>query len=274
MNKKIFIYFSFFLFCLKFFEALTPFAHGDPLYYHLVLGKLWNLEGFKNAHLDTCGAMQAGILEYVYGLLQFVIENKLIIQVVSQELHFLLSIGFISLLFLYLYFKNSNPITLLLSIGFLTIGQGSNFFLYAKNDGFMALMAFISTYLVVEKRLLQKTSEIILLALILIMVPLIKINGIIFVIILNFIIVWNLRHQFKKIVILAFSQLIFIFPLFYRNWYFLKSPFFPALIKRFPGIMSAEMISNYTFYMGKPLTFENALNYLKLFFLGKYLFIL
>jgi hypothetical protein len=274
LNKKLFVLFPIILFCLKFLETLTPYSHGDPLYYHLVLGKLWSLEGFKLAHLDTCGAMQAGFLEYIFGIVQFIIHNKIYIQLISQEFHFLLSIGIASLFFLYRYIKDSNPAHLFLSIGFLTIGKGSDFFLYAKNDGFMALLAFICTYLVVEKKLLNKFFEIILLAFVLIMIALIKINGILFVIILNSILVWNLRKDLKKILLLTFSQMLFISPLFYRNWYFLKSPFFPALIKKFPGNLSNEMIANYTFYMGKPLTLENAIIYLKLFFLGKYLFIL
>lgn len=83
-----------FIFGLRFLSAYLPQAHGDPLLYHLMGPRLWNLQGVVKLNPDLPVALLAGSWEYFFLWPQVLFAsgaagvNELVLaQIFSQWIH-------------------------------------------------------------------------------------------------------------------------------------------------------------------------------------------
>lgn len=272
---RFFLFFVLFVFALKFVESLIPAAHGDALYYHLVIGKVWAQQGFLAAHKEVCGALQGGLIEYIYAIPQFFSLDRFYVQQVSQSMHFLFSIGVMSLFFLSYYAKENPRLAILAALCFLTISEGGGHFLLAKNDGVGPALGLFAFVLLNQHQKFKK-FDLILFSILVGLIPLIKINGLILSALLSLVFLFRTGAHKKpnqQHFIHLFIVGILISFLLVRNWYFLESPFFPAMLKLFPGLLTERMIEVYTYFMANPISWTSFVGNLHLFFFGKLIFI-
>lgn len=278
-NILLFFFGLFLLF--KLIESTIPMPDGDPLYYHLVIGKVWVSSGFAAAHNDVCGALQAGIIEYVYAIPQFLGFSTFRTQQFGQTLHFLLSAGVVSIVLFVRYFKYNLGLALLAGIAFLTIPSGGYLHL-AKSDGIGPALAVLASLIILHTRSFnynkdQLNYKLLVVAVMIGLIPLVKINGLILSALLT---IWFLfedglfykirvRHIIFVLIVFSLSCLILI-----RNWYFIKAPFFPAGLGFWPGDVTPRMKEVYTGFMASSITLISFIENLMIFLFGKLVFIL
>jgi hypothetical protein len=260
----------FFIF-VKILESLYPFGHGDPLYYHLTIAKVWSESNWSDAHLQVCGALQGGLLEYLYIIPIALFKNSILRQTSSQLLQFFLTFGIITFFIVRYYLKENVLASIFFLISIFTINRGSDFFLFAKNDGLLASLGFIATIMVLDKKFYKLKNYDMILGLILGLIPLVKINGIMITLVLNLIYLFkNARtRSYSKILINWSMQLVFFSLLIWRNWYFYKSPLFPAFLNVFPGVLTPSMINTFTYYMSSKVNWDSFKQILTIFFSAK-----
>jgi hypothetical protein len=265
-----------FFILLKCFESFYPFGHGDALYYHLTIAKVWLESGWNDAHLQVCGALQGGLLEYLYYIPVTFFQNSILRQTSAQFLHFVLSFGLITFFIYKFYWKEKLYPSLFFLISIFTINKGSDFFLFAKNDGLVAALGFIAVIMIIDPKFKKIKHYNIIIALILGLIPLVKINGAMITFVLNiiYLVQNNKLKYYRKILVNWSIQLFLISLLIWRNWHFYHSPFFPVFLNIFPGDLTPSMISTFTYFMASKATWSSVVQILTIFFSAKIIILL
>jgi hypothetical protein len=260
-----------FFILLKSLESLHPFGHGDALYYHLTIAKVWLESGWNDAHLQVCGALQGGLLEYLYILPVSLFQNSILQLTSSQFLHFFLTFGLLTFFIYKFYLKDNFYASIFFLISIFTINKGSDFFLYAKNDGLMAALGFIAVIMILDSKFKKLKRYNLIIAILLGVIPLVKINGAMITLILNLIyLVQNLKTKsYRKLLINWSIQICLISLLLWRNWHFYHSPFFPVFLNIFPGDLTPAMISTFSYFMASKPTWTSIGQIFGIFFTAK-----
>lgn len=254
------------VFLLKVGESLLPYDHADALYYHLAGARIWYESSWSEIWVHLTGYAQAGYFDFVYFLLFFVSHSLLKIQVLGQFLHFFFSLGLGSL---FIFWRLESSIWGILgALSLLTIAKDASYFLYAKNDGVLALLSLIATYLIINRKNLY------LIALFLGLLIGVKMSGMLVVIPLSLILAWDYRRQIPKLIGPALLALIIILPKLIENYIYTGNPLFPALLKKIPGTLTPAILDHYFHFFGLPLGPEVLKRLLADFFLGKVIFLL
>ncbi|MDD0852550.1 hypothetical protein HBN50_05540 [Halobacteriovorax sp. GB3] len=279
---KRFLLFSLFILItilvLRCLETLTVFSHGDALYYHLPFAKVLAETGsYSNAIRNVCGSLQTGAIEILFSIPALLSVNPLTIQISSQLIHFSLGMLLAAGLFFYYFSKINLPIALLSAISALTIAKGTDFFLYAKSDGTVASFSLLTIMLIINDNFLASIKgkwRSIFIGCLLGLIPVIKISGLFVIVPFGIYYIIKERRNPSRIFITTFFGLLFISPIIIRNYYFIKSPFFPGLLSIFPGEASEQVRNWYLKSLSSSLTFSSVREILKDFFLGKAFFVL
>lgn len=273
--EKLSVSIFFTIFIIKVLEALCFFRHGDALNYHLVGPRFWLETSWLEMTNDLWGNFQSGLFELLYLLTIGIFGNSLWGQLSSQLLHFLLGQGLAAFI-LFSYFKKKNSIVAALSgIAILTISKSGDFFLYAKNDGFLAAMGLFALILILDKNYLkvEGSSRSILIGALLGLLPAVKMSGLFVTAPLAIYYVYLNRKDIFQILLAGSMSLLVFSPILIRNYYFIGNPFFPGLINIFPGVLTPEMKSYYLHHMSNPLSWDSLAKSLSSVFLGKVIFL-
>ena len=260
------------IFALKTLEALYPFRHGDAFYYHLPFAKYFTLHGMISAHTEVCGALQTGLFDYFYALIYPLFAHQLLLfQQVAQLAHFLCSQGIASLL-TWFYLRRFHPLIALAgAISLLLFQKGPDFFLYAKNDGVLAMLALASAIILIEYPHWRR-AHLFLFAVTSGFLALIKLSGLFTLLPLNLLlIIWHYRRWPTLLVIFA-GQLLLLSLILARNYYFVGNPFFPGFLTWWPGEATASMINTYTPMLTATITKDSLLAFSKIFWQAKLIF--
>src|SRR5690606_28909253 len=102
-------------------------------------------------------------------------------------------------------------------------------------------------------------------ALLLGVLPLIKINGLLISAILGIYYIYRIR-DLKKVMIVGLIAIFIALPILIRNYFFINSPFYPAFLNIFPGTLHPGEIAYYKGAMTAPLTWSSLTFHLKAFF--------
>ena len=157
LSSAIFLIFLI-IFTIKSFESLLIYKHVDALNYHIVIAKYIVNGMWTKAWTQIPGSLMSGLFEYLYIIPHLIFNYGLKAQASSQLLHFLFSIGCGSLLLFSLFKKENFALACLAGISLLTISRGSSFFLYAKNDGVLALSYLATLIYFIRIKESQKTT--------------------------------------------------------------------------------------------------------------------
>lgn len=276
MKNRFFLILFFLIFLIKSLESLLVYKHVDALNYHIVIAKYLVNNLSDKAWYHIPGALMSGYFEYLYTIPHLIFNFGLKAHIGSQFLHFLFSLGIGSLIIFSIFKKKNFIISVLAAISILTISKGSSFFLYAKNDGVLALI-YLSTliyFLNLSKQKLISNKEAILFGVLLGLNPAIKQNGLIFIAPISLYFCYIFKEQYKKIAITVITAFIVWFPIIFRNWYYFDSPLFPGGLSINPGIATPEILYFYGISMNKGITLASLLENITMFFTGKLLFLL
>ncbi len=265
------------LIVLKILEALHPYRHCDALYYHLPFGKFFSIVGLRAAHTEVCGAAQTGIFDYLYGLIYWLLppilpEKLLWAQQLSQLLHALVSLGIGAGLTWWFLRQQHRIGAFLASASLLLLNKGADFFLFAKNDGVVAMLGFAASLLLFERKLLSRRDWIFF-TLVTGTIPLVKLSGLLVLVPLNLFLLVLHRHQLRKVPWVFMGQLLMFSPLLWRNYFFTGNPFFPAFLTWIPGNGPPSIIAPYQAMLSAPVTWQSLQDNLSFFFLGKVIFL-
>lgn len=250
---------------LKVGESLLPYDHADALYYHLAGARIWYESSWSEIWVHLTAYAQAGYFDFVYFLLFFLTNSLLKIQVLGQFLHLLFSLGIGSIFILW---RLEGIWGLLGALGLLTIAKDASYFLFAKNDGVLALLSLIATFLIINRKNLY------LIALFLGLMIGVKMSGMLVVIPLSLILAWDYRKNSTKLIGPVLLALLVITPKLIENYVYTGNPLFPALLKKIPGTLTPAILDHYFHFFGLPLYPEVLKNLLSDFFLGKVIFLL
>lgn len=250
---------------MKIGESLLPYEHPDPLIYHLTGARIWFETSWGNIWPHLTAYVTAGYFDVIYYLLFFVTSSLLKIQVLGQFLHFYFSLGLGSL---FIFWRLEGSIWGILGgICLLTISRDSSIFMYAKNDGALALVSLVVTYLIINRKNLY------FIAVLLGLMVGIKISAFFVVLPLSCLLLFDYRQEPLKLLKPFFISLLILAPKLLENYIYTGTIFFPAFIKRFPGNLSPAMIEHYTYAFGSWLTQEGMTKLLADYFLGKIIFL-
>ena len=161
---------------------------------------------------------------------------------------------------------------LIAAASLLLLNKGADFFLYAKNDGVVAMLAFAASLLLWEKTLATRRSWV-MFTLVTGAMPLVKLTGLLALVPLNLFFLYEYRQHLSKVLLVFAGQLLILSPLLLRNYYFTGNPFFPAFLDLIPGSVPPSMIAPYLAMMGAPLSWPALWDNLSFFFLGKIIFL-
>lgn len=252
---------------IKGLEVLVPMSHGDALYYHLPIAKLWLETNFKQMHQDLCGSLQGGIFDYLYVIPIGIFGSTIIGQIASQALYYIF--GVVTALIVSIKKLDLTDIYKAFAVLiFMTIAVESDFFIYAKNDAVLAAFGFMATLEIVEDYFTKDSKKIFIKALFLGCLPLIKINGLLISAILGIYYLYRVRNL-KQSLLVGGTSLLIATPILIRNFYFIESPFYPALLSAFPGALHPGEISYYQNAMSASPTLSSLAFHLKAFFAFK-----
>ncbi len=251
-TKRIFAFVFYFLLIIKTLESFVLMSHGDALSYHLVLGKFILEDGFYKAHKEFYLGNMTGIFDYLYILPQWLFGSFIEAQMISQFFHFLFSL--VGGVFLFSKVFKEKIIFYSVGICLLTFARGPDFFIYAKNDGPLALTFLVGT-LLVFRRLGEGLSPIkrhILIGLCLGLLPAIKMSGVIYAAVLGLTYVLKNLKEFKLVALATMVSLAVASIIWIRNWYFVGNPLFPAFLNIFPTKATPEMITFMESFLKQP----------------------
>jgi hypothetical protein len=243
-TEKLFSIFFFILLFLKIMESFVLKGHGDGVSYHLVLGKYILEHGFSYAHFKFYLSNLTGLFDYLYVIPQFFFGSGLLAHISSQFLHFACSILFAILIFSKVFERKT--IFYATGVFLLSFDRSPDFFIYAKNDGFLALVFLIGVLLIcgeLKKLNFSNLSSHILLGTIAGLLPVIKMSGLIYSLALSGLYLIQLRPNLKKLIFFCFAGLLASSPIFIRNWIVIGNPVFPAFLELFPTKVTPEMMS-------------------------------
>lgn len=266
IEKVLGVLFSFVL-LLKFGECFVPYQHGDALSYHLVLPKLILERGFVKAHQDFYLGNIAGFFDYLYIIPQWIFESKLWAQIFSQFMHSSISL-FLGVFTFYKIFKKNKATFFLGSLSLLTFARSADFFLYAKNDGALAVTFLLGTLLIFNRlgRSLTSAKKNLFIGICLGLMPAIKMSGLIYAATLGLFYLYKSyqnKESLKAIMIASGTSLAIVSITFIKNWIFVGNPLFPAFLEFFPTKATPEMITYMNSLLKKPANLLGTLqNYL------------
>lgn len=264
------------LFLLKFAETFCFINYIDPFAYHLAFASHWYETSFLEALRSNDLYLIAGFFDYLYIIPMTIFKGDRIPSLfMAQSMHFLFSIGLGSVLLIHLFKKYYwAPLA---GISLLTISKSSTFFLVAKNDGALSLAVLVCFIFIYNDDFFKKIGgykRSILIGLLLGLIPAIKLNGLLYVAPIGlFYLIKNYKQPRLILVSFLFSQSLFL-PFLIKNWIFIKSPFFPALLSMFPGEISPTMSTFYSRFVGSKLELGQLLIHFKYFFMGKVIFLI
>lgn len=249
---------------IKLLETMTPFSHADSLYYGMVIGKNLSWQTMKESYLTVCGSFQSGLIEFLQAYPISKMGGNIWTQITMQAMHFI----FGQLLAGYILYKNieDKRVAVIAFIAALTISVESDFFLYSKTDGYLASIGLL-TFITIQKR---KGPYII--GVLLGLIPLIKLSGLLITAPLSLYYVYSSRDikaiTRAAVIALGLTSIILI-----RNYVFMGTPFYPALLNVFPGEVSQTPREYYLAALSAPINREVLTRLLKDFFVGKIIFL-
>jgi len=262
------------VFIIKFLESLTLFGHGDALSYHIVWPKIVLNFSLSDMLNEFFSFYLAGYFDAIYFIPQLIFgAGSMPAHIIGQNIHFLFSLGFGSYLMLKSFGKNYWGYLAALSI--LTIAKGTDFFLYAKNDGALAMFCLLAYLIVDEKiKIKNKTYRAILVGLLFGFIPGIKLTGFFALIPLGIYYLYKSRHNLKKFSISFVVALIVLAPIIILKQLKLDGAiFYPALLNTFPGKLDPIIINSLNNFVQTPLTSKTLGMNFQLFFLAKFFLI-
>ena len=219
------------VFLIKFLNSFYLYGHSDPLNYHLAMTKLLMEISSADAYKNNIQFLVSGFFDYLYIIPNLIFKNRFFSQLMGQNMHFLFSLGLGSL---FLLKKIPNrAIAFLGAIMILTMARSANFYLYAKNDGVLASMGLICAVYIID----SKKIHPIIAGLLLGILPAIKMTGLFLVLPLLVIFFYKSKRRYYDSAICLSTLFLVWSPILVRNYYFMKNPLFPGLIKLFPGNM-------------------------------------
>jgi hypothetical protein len=263
------------LFFFKLAETFCFINYIDPFAYHLSFARQWYETSFLEALRSNDLYLIAGIFDYLYIIPMMIFKGSRIPSLfMAQSMHFLFSIGLGSVVLIHLFKKYYwAPLS---GICLLTISKSSTFFLVAKNDGALSLAVLICFLFIFDDNFIRKINgykRSIIIGLLLGLIPAIKLNGLLYVAPIGlFYVIKNYRNPRLIFTSLVFSLFLFL-PFLIKNWIFIKSPFFPALLSIFPGKASPSMLEFYSRFVGSKLELSHVFTHFKYFFMGKIVFL-
>ena len=254
-------YLVYLFFTIKLVETIYLFNQVDALAYHLVGGRYWIEDGIFQMSKWFIQFFQAGYFDYFYVIPNFIFGSTMLTQISGQSMHFIFSLGLACLVFIK-YFKG-NYWGFIGSLLILSLSRDGRFWLYAKNDGVLASVTLITSILIFEKhyqnKIKNKKIYFIIVGGLLGLLPGIKMLGLFATIPLSLSFAWINRKNVKMIIPSTLIALIVWAPILIRNYYFLETPFFPGLIKIFPGNLPPGIIKLYSSMMSSPFTVNSLL---------------
>ncbi|MFT6069545.1 MAG: hypothetical protein ACJAT2_000993 [Bacteriovoracaceae bacterium] len=260
------------IFILKLIETFCFINYIDPFCYHLAFAKIWYETSFIEAMRDNDLFLFSGYFDFLYIIPMYISKGDYFLaQKLGQVTHFILSLGLGSFL-LFRYFNNKTW-AILSAISLLTISKSSTFFLVAKNDGGLSLAILFCYILIFDNKFLKVSGlkRAMFIGAIVGMIPAIKLNGLCYAVPLALYYILKNRSEYKKLFYFCLFGLLVFSPVLIKNWYFIKSPFFPALLTIFPGESSEVMINFYTKFLGAKFEWSLLVEHLNYFLLGKVL---
>lgn len=267
MAKWLFIL----IFVLKFLESCTLFGHGDALSYHMVWPKIVLNSSISEMLTEFFPFYFSGYFDSIYFLPQIIFgPGSLKAHIFSQNIHFFCSLGIISLLMVKIFGKNLTGFLAALSV--LTVSKGSDFFLYAKNDGALAAIAFLS-YLIVDNKIeiANKKLRAVTIGLLFGFIPSVKLTGFFFLIPIGAWYLWTTRKELLNFTLSLLTALIVFAPiLLIKNKHLGGAILFPGFLDLFPGKLDPYLIHNFKVFTQNPFSFDGVVKNLKNFFLAKF----
>lgn len=267
--KKIFSIIFFIVLGLKLFESFLPYDHSDPLYYHLAGARIWYEYSWSHLWENLTAYAQAGYFDLAYVLLFYVFSSLLTIQIFGQILHLLFSLVFASF-FIRTKLKHS-IFGILGAISLLTISKDSSYFVLAKNDGVMAFCALVLSYLIIERKSYLWIGVCFGLLVGIKMSGLFVAIPLFCIFLVDFIFKKRKWSEFLKCSLIV---VLLIAPQLIKNTIYTGNPFFPGLLKSFPGTLTPAILDHYFHFFDVPITKEIFWQLIADFFLGKFVFLL
>ena len=239
-----------------------PQTHGDPLYYHLA--SAWQY--FKMESMDFVPwapwFLQGGMAEGVYSLLALWTQDRMLLMILAQGLHFVFAYPG-SLLIVLLIGRDlrlSPVLSLIAGISTITFASGHDALISAKNDGFVLFYILLSLY--GFQRFLVTSNKFCFY---------LGIFAAAYAFSLKFTAAFYILPMGATLVIFGFKKITKIFknptdfclllvallmaiPMLIRNAVWTQNPFFPALPSLFPSPMMndsiAALIQQFTYAEG------------------------
>ncbi len=258
--ERLFCIVFFSLLSLKVLESFVLKSHGDGVSYHLVLGRYILEYGFGYAHHEFYLSSLTGLFDYLYTFPQVLFGSGVIAHLSSQFMHFACSI----LLAIFIFSKifKDKLVFYSSSIFLLTFDRSPDFFIYAKNDGFLALVFLIGILILSDewKQINFKTLKAhLVLGIVTGMLPLIKMSGLIYAVALFVFYLVKLRPNPKNLAVFILAGACTSLPVFIRNWIVIGNPFFPAFLELFPTKITSAMMSFMNSWLKSPASFSGVL---------------
>ncbi|MCF8057848.1 MAG: hypothetical protein K9K67_01020 [Bacteriovoracaceae bacterium] len=257
--EKVFRFFFFFLLILKILESFVLKGHGDAVSYHQVLGRYILEYGFIAAHRDFYLSNMTGLFDYIYTIPQWIFGSYIKAHLISQFLHMACSL----LVGIWVFSKVFKEKILFYSAGIflLSFARSPDFFIYAKNDGALAITFLIGTLLVFKKIGINFThiKRHLLIGLCLGLLPAIKMSGIIYALVLGITYLLKYFREWKLVTIGTLLSLSIASIIWFRNWHFIGNPLFPAFLDFFPTRATPEMKAFMESFLKNPASFGGIL---------------
>ena len=262
--SKVFSYLFSFIWVIKAIESLYLFSHGDALSYHLVWPKLVLSNGIQDTISHFFPIWLSGYFDFIYFVPSFIFGDGAEAQQLGQFIHFFLSIGLGSIILV--KFIKHPQYRWLAGISLLTIAESADFFLYAKNDGFIALCSLISFLLIQNNHKYSKYF----LGLIFGLAIGTKLSALFFMLPLGFLYLMNcLKKKNYDFLFVIFITIITTLPTLIIKYSYLKSPFFPGLLDLFPGNLDIDLKNRYNSLVKVPSSLTSTLKNIKAFYFFK-----
>ncbi len=250
-----------FVFGLRYFTAYLPQAHGDPLLYHLMGPRLWNLMGVVQLNQDLPVPLLAATWEYFFLWPQVLFTSEpasmaqlVLAQLFSQWIHLLWGL-FGSVMVLDQMVREKKGFAaegprLLLCLALLFVPSMAWTGPLAKNDCGMAFWC-LGSWLFLWEGLHKPSKKAWLLGgLFAGLAVSAKISAVLFLIPLGMILLVRLFwfHPRAAIPALAFSAIGTLFgalPVYFRNWWETQNPFYTMFHHWFPGPWVSQSWANH-----------------------------
>ncbi|MBS1959540.1 MAG: hypothetical protein JST80_08730 [Bdellovibrionales bacterium] len=268
-QKKFFTIFLAFTLLYKICDAFSIQTHGDAFYYHLAGAKTLVHHGLQVLMNDLQIYAQAGWFDLLYVIPVWLTSNVIAIQLIAQLMH--VFAGLILGAVLTLKWIPNRIYGLLGAIAILTISRDSAFFIYAKNDGVVAMLTLLACHA------MYKRQSPYWIGFLLGLLPSIKMSGLVSSTVLGLIYaVVTLKESagISPALIAGLTAFAAFLPAMIKNYLFTGDPLFPGMVNHFPGTLSTTTQEVYLRYFSTPATVSSILANTKELFLGKIVYLL